>query len=147
MIPLLTVASAGLGRIATASIALGPAACVKLAELVRMPTPAKLAAARKFFHGTFTPPQAEITALAGPAGTTALDALTFPDQRTAQANRASRSAASKVTGGIMFGGSTGIRVTGTAVTGRVLSFDMTARRPHDFPELVDYNGLGVDVCP
>jgi hypothetical protein len=67
--------------------------------------------------------------------------------RTAQANRASRWAASKVTSGIMFGGSTGIKVTGTAVTGRVLSFDMTARQPHDFPELVDYNGPGVDVCP
>jgi hypothetical protein len=148
MIPLLTLASARLGRIATASIAVGPAACVKLTELVgRMSTPAELAAVRKFFHGTFTPPQAEITALAGPAETTALDALTFPDQRTAQANQASRSAASKVTSGIMFGGSIGIRVTGTAVTGRVLSFDMTARQPHDFPELVDYNGLGVDVCP
>lgn len=148
MIPLLTLASARLGRIATASIAIGPAACVKLTELVgRMATPADLAAARKFFHGTFTPPQAEITALADPADATALDALTFPDQRTAKANRASRSAASRVTSGIMFGGATGIRVTGTAVTGRVLSFDMTARQPYDFPELVDYHGLGVDVCP
>jgi len=148
MIPLLTLAAARLGRIATAAIAVGPAACVKLTELVgRMATPAELAAVRKFFHGTFTPPQAEVTALAGPADTTALDALSFPDQRTAQVNRASRSAASKVTSGIILGGSTGIRVTGTAVTGRVLSFDMTAMQPHDFPDLVDYDGLGVDVCP
>lgn len=68
----------------------------------------------------------------------------LPDQRTAQA---SRSAASKVTSGMMSGDSARISVTGTAVTGRVLSFDMTAIQPRDFPELVDYNGLGVDICP
>lgn len=146
IIPLLALASARLGRVATASIAVGPAACVKLIRLIRLPTPAELAYARKFFHGTFTP-QAEITALAGPADTTALDALTFPDRRTAQANRASRAAASKVTSEMMFGGSTGIKVASTAVTGRVLSFDMTAMQPHDFPELADYSVLGVDICP
>lgn len=68
---------------------------MKLTGLIRLPTPEELAALRRFFHGTFTPPQAEIT----------------------------------------------------AVTGRVLSFDMTATQPCDFPDLVDYNGLGVDICP
>lgn len=145
--PLLAVASARISHVATAAIAVGPAACVQLVRLLRVPTPAELAAVRKYFHGTFTPPQAEITALAGPASTTALDALTFPDQGTAQANRAGRSAASKVISGTMFGGATGLAVTSTAVTGRVLSFNMTAGQPHDFPQLVDSNGLGVDICP
>ncbi|HEY7262457.1 MAG TPA: hypothetical protein VH589_13355 [Trebonia sp.] len=148
VVPLLALAAARLGRIATAAIAIGPAACVTMAELLGLhATRAQLARMRQFFHGTFTPPQAEITALAGPAGTTALDALTFPDQRTAAANRASRSAASEVAAGMRFGGSAPVTVTGTAVTGRVLSFDMTAAQPHDFPELVDYSDLGVDVCP
>jgi hypothetical protein len=148
IVPLLELAAARLGRIATAAIAVGPAACVKLTGLLGpKATRAQLAHARQFFHGTFTPPQAEITALAGPADTTALDALTFPDQRMAEANRAGRSAASKVTTEMRFGGSTRVAVTGTAVTGRVLSFDMTAMQPHDFPELVDYGDLGVDICP
>jgi hypothetical protein len=43
-----------------------------------------LAALRKLFTGTFTRPQAEMTALPDPAGTTALDALTFPDQGIAR---------------------------------------------------------------
>jgi hypothetical protein len=148
IVPLLALAAARLDRIATAAIAVGPAACVTMPRLLGLhATPAMLARARQFFHGTFTAPQAEITALAGPAGTTALDALTFPDQRTAEANRAGRLAASKVATEMRFGGSTPVTVTGTAVTGRVLSFDMTATQPHDFLELVDYNGLGVDVCP
>jgi hypothetical protein len=148
IVPLLALAAARLGRIATAAIAVGPAACVKLTGLLGLrATRAQLARVRQFFHGTFTPPQAEITALAGPADTTALDALTFPDQRTAKANRAGRSAASKVTTEMRFGGPTPVTVTRTAVTGRVLSFDMTAKQPHDFPELVDYNDLGVDICP
>ena len=148
LVPLLSLATTRLGRIATAAIAVGPAACVPLRVLVGIhATPALLARMRQFFHGTFTPPQAEITALAGPAGTTALDALTFPDQRTAEANRASRSAASKVATGMRFGGSSPVRVTGSAVTGRVLSFDMTATQARDFTELVDYDDLGVDVCP
>lgn len=146
--PLLALAPARLGGIATASIAVGPAACVKLTGLLGLrATPAQLAVLRTYFHGTFTPPQAEITALAGLADTTALDALTFPDQRTAQANRAGRSAASTVASGMILGPSAEIRVTGTEVTGRVLSFDMAAGQPHDFPQLVDYNGLGVDICP
>lgn len=148
IVPLLALTAARLGRIATAAIAVGPAACVKLGGVLGpKATRAQLAHLRQFFHGTFTAPQAEITALADPAGTTALDALTFPDQRQAEANRAGRSAASKVTTEMRFGGSTPVRVTGTAVTGRVLSFDMTAMQPHDFPELVDYNDLGVDICP
>src|SRR5215469_6520359 len=148
IVPLLALAAARLGQIATAAIEVGPAACVKLAGLLGpMANRAQLARARQFFHGTFTAPQAEITALAGPARTTALDALTFPDHRTAEANRAGRSAASKVTTEMRFGSSTRVTVTSTAVTGRVLSFDMTAMQPQDFPELVDYNDLGVDICP
>ena len=146
--PLLTLAPARLGRIATASIAVGPAACVQPARLLGLhATRAQLAAFRKLFHGTFTPPQAEITALAGLADTTALDALTFPDQRTAQANRAGRADAAKVAGAPVLGDSAGITVTGASVTGRVLSFDMTAMEPHAFPELVVGSGLGVDLCP
>lgn len=145
--PLLTLASAKLSHVATAAFAVGPEACVQLVRLIRLPTPAELAAVRKQFHGTFTPPQAEMTALAGPASTTALDALTFPDQPTAQANQVGRSAASKVISGMMLGGATDLTVTSTAVTGRVLSFNMTATQPNDFPQLVDSNGLGVDVCP
>ena len=148
VVPLLALAAARLGRIATAAIAVGPAACVKLTGLLGpKATRAQLAHVRQLFRGTFTPPQAEITALAGPADTTAVDALTFPDQRTAEANRAGRLAASKVTTEMRLGSSAQVTVTSTAVTGRVLSFDMTAVQPHDFPELVDYNDLGVDICP
>lgn len=145
--PLLSLASAKLTHVATAAFAVGPMACVQLVRLIRVPTPAELAAVRKQFHGTFTPPRAEMTALAGPASTSALDALTFPDQPTAQANEAGRSAASKVISGMMFGGATNLTVTSTAVTDRVLSFNLTATQPDDFPQLVDSNGLGVDVCP
>jgi hypothetical protein len=35
----------------------------------------------------------------------------------------------------------------TAVTGRVLRFKLTAGQPRDFPKLVLYNDLGVDICP
>jgi hypothetical protein len=87
--PLLALASARLGHIATAAANVGPMACVKLTDLIRLATPAILAALRKDFPGTFTPPQAEIIAMATPAGKTALDGLTFPDHGTAprQANR------------------------------------------------------------
>lgn len=147
VIGLLTVAGARLGRIATASTAVGSVACVKLTNLIRVPTPAIVADVRKMFHGIFTPPRAEITAMASGSTTTALDVLTFPDERTARVNRAGRAAAYKVTTRVMLGGSTGMRVTGSAVTGRVLSFNMTARQPDDFPQLVNYMGLGVDICP
>jgi hypothetical protein len=94
--PLLALASTRLGRIATASTAVGSAACVSPANLVgKQPTPLMLAAVRKQFTGTFTRPQAEIIALANPAATTALDALTFPDQGTARANQPGRSAAAR----------------------------------------------------
>lgn len=147
LIPLLTIATTRLGRIATASMAVGSAACVRLTGLLGVhATPAMLAAVRKQFPGTFTPPHAEITAMAGPADVTAVDAMTFPDQRTAQANLASRSAAVKISS-YMLGPAAGITITRTAVAGRVLSFDMTARQPHDFPQLVDDNALGVDICP
>jgi hypothetical protein len=94
--PLLALASARLGHIATAFVSVGPTACITLSGLMgARATRQVLDALRKFFPGTFTAPQAEITALASPAGKTALDALTFPSAGTAQANKASRSAAQK----------------------------------------------------
>src|SRR6266700_5515507 len=93
--PLLNLAATKLGHVATATLRAGSDACVRLTRLVGWPraNPAVLAAVRKYFTGTFTPPQAELTALANPTDTTALDALTFADQATAQANQAGRSAA------------------------------------------------------
>jgi hypothetical protein len=142
--PLLALAAARLGRIATASIVVGPQACVTLADLLGgRGTPAMLAALRKQFTGTFTQPEAEITALDDPAGTTAVDALTFPDQSTARANKAGRSAAAKM---LNRPDPHRIQVTGSAVTDRVLSFTLTARQPHDFVQAVLDNTLGVDIC-
>lgn len=148
VIPLLALASARLGRIATASTTVGSMACVRLTALIGMhATPEMLAVLRKRLPGTFTPPQAEITALASPTDKTALDAMTFPDHGTARANQRSRLAASKVLTGFALGDPAEVRVTGTAVTGRVLRFKLTAGQPRDFPELVLYSDLGVDVCP
>jgi hypothetical protein len=142
--PLLALTAARLGRIATASTVVGSGACVTLADLMGgRGTPMMLAALRKQFTGTFTRPQAEITALDDPAGTTALDALTFPDQAAARANEAGRSAAAAVLNGR---DPNGIQVTGSTVTGRVLSFTLTAGQPHDFVQGVLDNSLGVDIC-
>jgi sulfate adenylyltransferase subunit 1 (EFTu-like GTPase family) len=77
----------------------------------------------------------------------AVDAMTFPDQGIARANQRSRLAASKVLTGVALGDPAEVRVTSTAVTGRVLRFRLTAGQPRDFPELVLYNDLGVDICP
>ena len=143
--PLLALAAARLGRIATASIVVGSGACVTLADLMGLrATPAMLAALRKQFTGTFTRPQAEITALADPIGTTAVDALTFPDQGAARANKAGRSAAAKV---VNEPEPHGIQVSDSTVTGRVLSFTLTARQPHDIVQGVLASTLGVDICP
>src|SRR5258708_21143977 len=96
VIPLLALASARLGRIATASTTVGSVACVRLTALIGLhATPEAVAVLRKRLPGTFTPPQAEITALASPTAKTALDAMTFPDHRTARANQRTRLAASK----------------------------------------------------
>jgi hypothetical protein len=148
VIPLLALASARLGRITTASTTVGSAACVRLTALLGMhATPEAVAVLRKRLPGRFTPPQAEITALASPTAKTALDAMTFPDHGTARANQRSRLAASKVLTGLALADPAEVRVTSTAVTGRVLRFKLTARQPRDFPQLVLYNDLGVDICP
>ena len=73
--------------------------------------------------------------------------MTFPDERTAQANHASRSAASQTLGGIAFGDANQVLATGSAVTGRVLSFDLTAKQPSAIPQRVMTGTLGVDLCP
>jgi hypothetical protein len=85
--------------------------------------------------------------MVGPTDTTALDALTFPDHRTAQANQAGRSAASQTLSGIAFGDANEVRATGSAVTGRVLSFNLTAKHPRAVPQRVIGSTLGVDLCP
>lgn len=142
--PLLALAALRVGHISTASLVVGSGACVTLEDLLRLRgTRAMLAALRKQFKGTFTHPQAEITAIGDPAGTTALDALTFPDQAAARANQAGRSAAVKV---FNAGDPNVIRVTGSTVTGRVLSFTLTAGQPHGIEQRLQYNTLGVDVC-
>lgn len=145
--PLLALASARLGHIATAAANVGPMACVKLVSLIHVATPATVAALRKSFPGTFTPPQAEIIAMASPAGKTALDALTFPDQATAHANRTARSAAPAVFNPMAVSDRAEILVTGSTVTGRVLSFNLAAGQPHAFPERLAEDMLGVDICP
>jgi len=148
VIPLLAQASARLGRIATASTTVGSVACVRLTALFGLhATPEAVAVMRKRLPGKFTPPQAEITALASPTAKTALDAMTFPDHGTARANQRSRLAASKVLTGFALGDPAAVRVSSAAVTGRVLRFKLTARQPRDFPQLVLYNDLGVDICP
>lgn len=150
VVPLLAQVGARQSRTATAAIALGSAACVPLTSIIgkgRTVSPAVLAAVRKRFPGTFTPPQAEITAIARPTDMTALDALTFPDHRTAQANQASRAAAVQALSGIAYGDPDAIRATGGAVTGRVLSFDLTAEQPQAIRHRVLGSALGVDLCP
>lgn len=146
VVPLLAQVAARQDRTATAAIAVGSAACVPLTTIIRNATPAMLAAVRQRFRGTFTPPQAEITAIGGPTDTTALNALTFPDHRTAQANQAARSAAAQTLSGIA-GDANEVRATGSAVTGRVLSFDLTGKQPGTFRQRIMGSTLGVDLCP
>jgi hypothetical protein len=145
--PLLTQVSAKLGHIATAYVSIGTMACVQLSNLMRVSTPQMLDAMRKHFPGTFNPPQAEITALANPTDKTALDALTFPDEGTAQANKASRSAALNMFNTPPLNGPNAVRLTNSAVTGRVLSFILSAQQPDDFRQRVLDQTLGVDICP
>ena len=148
VISLLALASARLGRIATASATVGPVACVRLTALIGLrATPDAVAVLRRRLPGTFTPPQAEITALASPAAKTALDAMTFPGHGTARASQRSRLAASKVLTGLALGDPAEVRVSSTAVTGRVLRFKLGAGQPRDFPQLLLYSDLGVDICP
>lgn len=149
VVPLLAYLAARQAHTATAAIAVGSAACVPLTAIIGRgnANPTVLAAVRRHFPGTFTPPQAEITALATATDTTALEALTFPDHHTAQANQAGRSAASQTLSGIAFGDTNQVRATGSAVTGRVLSFDLTAKQPNAVPHRVISSTLGVDLCP
>jgi hypothetical protein len=142
--PLLALATARLGRIATASVVVGSGACVRMADILGPnATYAQIAAMRKRFTGTLTPPQAKITALEDPVSPTALDALIFPDHGAAQANRASRMAAAKELNEFDAGG---IRVTGSTVTGRVLGFTLAAGQQDDILQGVRADRLGVDIC-
>jgi hypothetical protein len=68
-------------------------------------------------------------------------------KRSEQANRPGRSAAPAVFNTIAFANPAEILVTGSTVTGRVLSFNLAARQPHDFPERLVSSTLGVDICP
>jgi hypothetical protein len=145
VMPLLELASAKLGHIGTAYVSVGSMACVQLSDLIRVGTPQILDALRKHFPGTFNPPQAEITALANPTDKTALDALTFTDKNTAQANEVSRSAALKTLTALDRPDT--VRLTSSTVTGRVLSFSLTAQQPDEFRQRILAQTLGVDLCP
>lgn len=141
--PLLALTAARLGRVATASIAVGKPACVTLASMLGInATREQLATMRKRYTGTFTPPQAEITALDNSAAESALDALTFPDAAAARVNKAARSGVAKL---MNTGNPFGIRVSGPALTGRVLSFTLTAP-PQTLVQAVLHSDLGVDIC-
>lgn len=143
--PLMALAAARLGRIATANITVGKPACVSLvAMLGTHATPMEVTILRKRFTGTFTRPRAEIAALASPAATTGLDAMTFQDEGAAQANKATRSKWGKWLNSQL---PDGTQVTRAAVTGRVLSFKLTAGHPHDIAQTVLTGTLGVDLCP
>jgi len=147
VVPLLDRAASTLDRVTTASIAIGSSACVTLQGLAgKRLSPAAFDSIRKQFTGTFTTPQAELTAVADPAGTVALDALTFPDQRTATANQAGRSAALRLVAGLS-GDPDAVQITGSSVTGRVLTFNLSAAQAYAFPKRVANNTLGVDICP
>ncbi|HEY7177281.1 MAG TPA: hypothetical protein VH442_20385 [Micromonosporaceae bacterium] len=118
---------------------------MKLAGLMRLATPEMLARLRTYFPGTFNPRQAEVTALAKPTDTTALDALTFPNNGIAQANEAGRSAALRTLNG--FDPPHPLGLTGNAVSGRVLDFSLSAPQPDDFRQRIVADTLGVDICP
>jgi hypothetical protein len=148
VVPLLARIAARQRRTGTAEIVVGSAACVSLTRLIGRAntSPAQLAAVRRQFPGTFTPPQAEIVAVAGPTDTTAVAALTFPDRRTARANEKARTAASRTLGGIA-GDENEVRVAGSAVAGRVLGFDLAATRPQAVVQRAKAGTLGIDLCP
>lgn len=144
--PLLAQATARQGRTVTAAIAVGSTACMPLTSIVRNAAPNQLAAVRHSLRGTFTPPQAQITAIAEPTGATALTALTFPDQRTAQANQPARTAAAATLSGLT-GDAKEVRATGSTVTGRVLTVDLATTQPGAIRHRVMAGTLGVDLCP
>jgi hypothetical protein len=66
--------------------------------------------------------------------------------RSAQANQAARSAASQTLSGIARDANE-VRATRSAVTGRVLSFDLTSKQPRAVVQRVMDSTLGVDLCP
>jgi hypothetical protein len=144
VVPLL--AAAGKVRVITAALAIGPSACVVLDDVIGKgrATPAMLDAVRRQFSGTFTAPQAELVGLADPAARAAFDALTFPDERTAKSNKDSRSNAVRVVGAL-YGDPGAVQVTGSTVSGRVLSFDLSAPA-YKVAERVKAQGLGPDIC-
>jgi hypothetical protein len=146
--PLLNLATKKLAHIATASVGIGTYACVPLTALVgKTATPAMLATVRNQLKGTFTDPDAEITAMAGATDTTALDAMSFTNEQTAKNNQAGRTAAAQLVNAMQTGGAGMYQATNGTVTGPVLSFDLTAQRPGEFAQRINNGGLGVDVCP
>ena len=72
--------------------------------------------------------------------------MTFPDEGTAQTNETSRSAAPN-TLSTWDGPAETIWLTSSAVTGRVLSFYLSAQQPGAFRQRVLDKTLGVDICP
>lgn len=146
--PLLTSAQAKLGDVATAATAVGTSACLPLANAVgHNVTPAALATIRKRLPGTFTHPQAELTALAHPTDTTAIDALAFPSESLAKANQPSRTGSIRLFSGLDDGNPGEIQVAASSVSGRILTFDLTAQQPRNFMTGVEYGTLGSNICP
>lgn len=146
--PLLTSAQSQLGDVATAATAIGGSACLPLVNAIgKNVSPVVLMNVRKRLPGTFTRPQAELTALAHATDTTAIDALTFPRQSLATANEPSRAGSIRFFSGLQDGNPGEIQVAGSTVTGRILTFDLRAQQSRDFMPIVRNGTLGADVCP
>lgn len=143
--PLLAAAQSR--RVVTAAITVGSATCVQLADVISKgrATPEMIQAVRAKFPGTFTTPQAQLTAVTTPTGTAGFDALAFTDEHTAKANRDGRSAAMNTFSSM--GGVPGIQITDSAVDGRVLSFELATQDPKAIRDRVMTRTLGLDLCP
>lgn len=96
--------------------------------------------------GTFTPFTAEAVAVLSTSGDTGKAALAFPDASAAKANAKGRAAAPAVVNHLEQGQSNAIRVTGTSVSGAVLTLTLQSSSPRVLPQAVQTRALGLDLC-
>jgi hypothetical protein len=136
------------GHAAGAYIAVGAQACRPIGALLAHGTPRVDALLRQRIAalGTFSPFTAEAIAAPSPTADTGRAALAFPDGRRARANAKGRAAAAPAISQLPTGQSNAIRVTGTNVTGAVLTLALQTSSPRMLPQAVHTGSLGLDVC-
>jgi hypothetical protein len=131
-----------------AFVATGEQACQPITAVLGRATPqiGALLRQRVAALGAFSPFTALAVAVPSPSADTGRAALAFPDGRAAKANAEGRAAAPAMISQMVTGRANAIRVTGTNVTGAVLTLALHTSAPRVLPQAVQTRALGLDVC-